>query len=74
MSNATVILALSALRQPRFGELVTSWRASTTKPISVLAAEAGIAPATWCDAEAGRDVRLSTAVRLIEWAMRCRLI
>lgn len=60
--------ALSGLRQPRFGEMVRAWREDLGMTIREAALEAAVAPATWCDVEAGRDTLLSTAVRIMTWA------
>lgn len=65
--------ALTALVQPRFGELVREWRDDLGMTIREAALEARVAPATWCDIEAGRDTLLSTATRIMGWAVKNNL-
>ena len=62
-------VSVTALAQPRFGEILKRARAQRGLTIRQAAKESKVPPATWCRVEAGLDVMLSTAYLLMLWVV-----
>lgn len=60
---------LSALCQPRLGELMVTWRKHLERTYRQVAKESGVSVATWQRTEYGGDVCLSNLVKILAWAL-----
>lgn len=69
-----IVFHLAALKQPHFGEWVRACRVRRSLTYRAVAGESGVYGATWCRIENGEDVRLSTLVKILTWAVEKGLV
>ena len=62
-------MSVLALAQPAFGEWIETRRKGLGLTLRELSETCHVPSSTLAQAEAGRDVRLSTATRILHWLM-----